>query len=294
VRAGHAGIGSFLDLVGALGRETEADVLAALRGPLASLDDRIARPAGPELRRRTWDFLVETFGEQLARLGWEAAPGEDHDTRLRRAQVIAILGLGAEWEPVVEAAQRRCQAYLDDRTRLDADLVDPVVAIAARHGDTALWQRMRSAMDGAATPQERRRFLLALAEFRGAREVERTLSLAATSAVKTQDLPMLLGRALANEHARERTWEVLRKRWSALEKRLPSLLITRVVEALPALGTQEHRREVVDFFRRHPLPQAKRTLLQALERFDLDASFRRRAIPELRAWAEERRSRRES
>jgi hypothetical protein len=45
---------------------------------------------------------------------------------------------------------------------------------------------------------------------------------------------------------------------------------------------------VVDFFRRHPLPQAKRTLLQALERFDLDAAFRRRAIPELRAWAGER------
>ena len=78
------------------------------------------------------------------------------------------------------------------------------------------------------------------------------------------------------------TWRFIQRRWKALGPRVSPGLAPRLVAALPALETRAHRREVAAFVRAHPLPTAARALRQALERFDADAEFRRRAAPELR------------
>jgi hypothetical protein len=112
------------------------------------------------------------------------------------------------------------------------------------------------------------------------------LALTLTEDVQTQDVVIVLGRALANREARERTWAFVKRRWSALHERLPPMLATRLVEATPSLQTKEYRRDVAAFFKANPLPTAKRALAQALERFDLNAELRRRAAPKLARWLE--------
>jgi hypothetical protein len=94
----------------------------------------------------------------------------------------------------------------------------------------------------------------------------------------------LLVRLLANREAREATWRFIRSRWKDLSPRVPPGLASRLVQALPALETRAHRREVAAFFRAHPIPTAARALRQALERFDADAELRRRVAPQLRRW----------
>jgi hypothetical protein len=64
--------------------------------------------------------------------------------------------------------------------------------------------------------------------------------------------------------------------------------MSRVIDALPALGERTERREVKQFFRAHPVPTATRALAQADERFTLDARLRARAAPELTRWLEAR------
>jgi puromycin-sensitive aminopeptidase len=134
------------------------------------------------------------------------------------------------------------------------------------------------------TPQERRRFLLALGEFREPALITRTLDATLGDRVPTQDVAMLLMKLLGNRAARERTWSFVKRRFSALRKRMPPMLASRVVEALPALQTPAYRRDVAAFFRAHPLPTATRALKQTLERFDLNTALRRRSAPELRRW----------
>ncbi|MEY4581487.1 MAG: hypothetical protein RL701_6190, partial [Pseudomonadota bacterium] len=87
-------------------------------------------------------------------------------------------------------------------------------------------------------------------------------------------------------------FEFLQERWSELRERMTPMLMSRVIEATPALRTDAHRRRLKDFFAAHPLPTAARALLQADERFRLDAAFRKRAIPELRAFLRPARARR--
>jgi len=286
VRAGKASIESFLELAAAFKAETSPDVLQALRGPLGFVDEQLAPAAGGSTPARYRAWLVECFRSQLAALGWEPAAGEEDDTRLRRSALVGLLGDIAEWEPVVTEAASRASAYLRDRTSLDANLADSVVALAARIGEVSRYEAFLAAVADAGTPQERRRFLFALGEFRDPKLVERTLALTLSDTVSTQDVVFVLTRLLANRAARERAWAFVKKKWTALRKRMPPMLVTRLVEATPALQTAASRRDVASFFRAHPLPTAKRALQQALERFDLNAELRRHEAQGLRRWFE--------
>jgi puromycin-sensitive aminopeptidase len=287
-RAGRASIESFLDLVAGLGGETEPDVLVSLRGALAFANDQLAAHADLETRNAWRSFLIETFGEHLLELGWRPVRGEDEPTRVRRAVAISLLGHVARWEAVTEVVAEKCAAYLDDRASLEPNLADPVVTLAARQGDARLYARFEQAVQRATTPQGRRRFLFALGDFRDPKLLDRTRR-ACLDDVPVQDMPFLLVRMLQNPAAREDTWAFLQKRWGRLSKRFPPALVTRVLENLPELQTAKHRREVAAFFRQHPVPTGKRTLQQALERFELNAQFRERAAPGFARWLARRR-----
>jgi puromycin-sensitive aminopeptidase len=282
VRAARAPIESFLDLAGALGDESDPDVLAALRAPLHFTLDQFVSELSESDGQRFRSWIVSQFGEAFVELGWDPAPDEDDDTRLRRAALVDLLGPIAEWEPVVAAANRRFEKYLADRASLDANLADAVVALGARAGDAARFEALLETAKRAATPQEARRLLLALGEFRARAPIDRTLRLSLTDAVPTQEVAFLYVRLLQNPAARERTWQFMKRRWSALERRMPPMLISRPVEATPALKTRAYRRDVAAFFREHPVPAAARAVRQALERFDRNAAVRRSEVPRLR------------
>jgi len=195
----------------------------------------------------------------------------------------------AEAPAVLAEARRRLDAYLADRSALEPNLADPVVALAARVGDEALYERYRAAVAAAATPQERRRFLLGLGSFRTPAARERTLAALLTPEIPTQDVAFLLMRLLGNPAARGAAWRFMTRRWAALRRRIPPLMMSRVVEMTPALREPRYAREVARFFRTHPVPEATRALRQALEVFRLNAELRRRTAPGLARWLAERR-----
>src|SRR5690606_18296384 len=284
-RAGRAPLADFLALVDALGEEPEADVLIAVRAPLAFLEDRLAPELGADAVEAFRDRIAERFGPALAAIGWDPAPREPSDTRVRRGVLVGLLGDVAAWPPVLATAAKRFDAYLARRDAVDPDLADAVVALAARSGDAARYDAMLDAFEAAGTPQERRRFLLALADFREPRLVRRTLALCLTPRVPTQDVAIVLARLLGNPAARATAWEFVKRSWPRLRRRMPPMLATRLVEATPALGAGA-RADVGASFRAHPLPAGARALEQALERFELDAAFCRRVRPELARWLE--------
>jgi puromycin-sensitive aminopeptidase len=284
VRAGRAKLGAFLDLAVAFGKERDPDVLTTLRAPLGFIRRHVAAPLGEETEGALMRRIVEAFGNAFATLGWDPARNEGDEIRLRRAALLALVGEVAESEPVLRAATERCGAYLDDRRSLDPNLADGVVSLAARRGDANLFERFLEAAKAAGTPQEQRRFLMALGEFQQPDLVKRALSLSLTDAVGTQDVAILLSRMLGNRAAGEQTWDFIKKRWAGLRRRMPPMLITRPIEATPQLGSLAARRDVASFFRANPVPTGARAVRQALEKFDLNLELQTRAAPALRRW----------
>ncbi len=287
LRAGHGKIESFLSLADALRGETDFDVLGSLMAPLGFTEDQLLEDEGGG-RRRFHRWVGSAFSPAWSELGWSAAAGESDDRRLRRAALLRIVGEIAEDPGVAAEARAHFEEYARERTAIEPNLADSLVNITARHGDEALYTRFQDLARAARTPQERRRFQLALAEFRRPALVRRTLALALTDAVATQDVGILLMRLFANRNAREQTWQFVVRRWKDISKRLPPMMVSRVVDSTPALKTRAYKKEVTAFFRAHPVPTAKRALKQALERFDLNEEFRRRAARGLNRWLAEK------
>jgi puromycin-sensitive aminopeptidase len=283
VRAGKATIESFLEVADVLGQEPDYDVLDSLAAPLGFIDDQIAEP-GSATQTRTRAWIAGRFGPAFLELGWDPAPGEDDSTRLRRAALLRLVGLVAEEAGVLVEARRRFDAYIADRSSLEPNLADAVASLAARVGDEALYGRYRALVAEARTPHERRRFLLSLGSFRDPVTIRRTLESVLTNEIPTQDVAFVLMRLFANPAGRFEAWRFFRKRWKALSRRIPPLMISRLVESLPSLREPRHAREVSAFFRLHPVPEATRAVRQALEVFRLNSELRRRAAPALSRW----------
>jgi len=283
VRAGKATVESYLDVVDALGDETDYDVLDGIVGPLGFLDEQIAGD-GTALQAAFRGWLTERFMPAFARLGWRADAGESDDVRLCRAALLRIVGLVAEAPEVMHEASLHLERYLADRSALEPNLADPVAHLGARIGSLGRYRRYRDVVADARTPQERRRFLLALSSFRNPDAIAETLAATLTPEVPTQDVAFILMRMLANPAGQRAAWTFLTRKWTALRKRMPPLMLARLVEATPSLREARYARELRDFFKRHPLPEAARALRQALEVFRLNAGLRKRAMPELTRW----------
>lgn len=97
-------------------------------------------------------------------------------------------------------------------------------------------------------------------------------------------MALLLSRLLSNRAASAAAWAFWKKRFARLRRRMPPMLVTRPIEALPALGTRAGRRDVAAFFRANPVPTGARAVRQTLEQFDLNLAFDDRVKSELMRW----------
>ncbi|MGH7803922.1 MAG: M1 family metallopeptidase, partial [Candidatus Binatia bacterium] len=283
VRAGRASIDGFLDVADALGDERDHDVLDSLSGSLSLIDDQILETGG-ESQRRFREWIRACFEPAFETLGWSPGKGETDAEKLLRASLLRIVGLLAEGPAVVEEATRRLDAYVADRRSLDPNLADTVVAIAARNGDLPLYERYRSIAAAARTPQEKRRFLLSLASFRGTESLARTFAAVDAGDIPTQDVALILIRLIANPSVRGEAWKRMTVRWPKLRRRIPPLMISRLVESTPSLREPRYAREVAAFFRKHPVPEAARSLRLAIEVFRLNVELRKRTSGAVERW----------
>jgi puromycin-sensitive aminopeptidase len=285
VHAGYGPLDAFLDFACALGDERDPDVLAALASPLQHVIDQLAPAAGRDADKALRAVLAQRFAPALEQLGLRARRSEPEATRLRRGELLNLVAVVAEHPETVSEAEALCESYLRRSSAVEANLVTPVLIVGAHLGDTRRHARYVEGASSQPTPQERRRLRMALGDFSDRDCNARTLALCLRGeTIPTQDVALLLARMLQNTSAGQQTWRFIRDQWPRLRKRVPPALVSRLIESTPALQTEASRRAVLAFAKKHPLPTAARAVVQADERFKLDAALRERAAPELKAW----------
>ena len=274
--AGRAQLRDFVTLIGQLRDEDDPDVWSAMLGPLYLVD----RVIGDDARPRFEAFVRDLVGPAFDRLGWTSQPGEDDRTGSLRATLVGALGtLGDDADVHAEAA-RLHDAYLEDRSAVDPDLVAPVVGILARTGGEAEYTSFLSRHRTPATPQEEVRYLYALAEFRHPSLVRRTLDMALTE-VRVQNAPFLIGQVMTNRVGGRAAWTFVKEKWDAIVDRFPSKLLPRMLESMTALVEADIAADVHRFLADHPLTSGEKLVEQAEERLDINVAFREREEPTL-------------
>jgi puromycin-sensitive aminopeptidase len=281
VRAGTVKLDALLTLLAGLADEEDHTVLDEVVGRLSWLEHRAVSDAD---RPRLQAFIRGLFARAGKELGWEPAAGESDERRLRRAAVLRALALVGRDPAAVDAAAERFKRHLREPQALDPNLLDIVVAAAARNADEQRFEELRKRAASELDPAAKRRYLHALALVENAQLQQRAVDLALDPFVQMQDFASYLGTLLANRATRDAAWRLMQQRWSEVRKKGDSpMILRRLIEALGSLPERRHLEEVERFLASQELTPARQAVAQTLERLRADVALRERLLPELSA-----------
>ncbi|MGY6501562.1 MAG: M1 family aminopeptidase [Acidimicrobiales bacterium] len=269
---------AFLDLCRRLAAdETDLSVWQRIAAALGSLDRLV-----PDSSRDAWTATVRSLAAPaLEGLGWTSHEDEDERTRQLRATLVRLLAVTGDDADAVARARVLHERAVDGERSLDPALVAAAAEVVAATGTGADFDHFARVSEHGDTPQERQRHLHAMADFPGEAEIDRLLQMCLTDAIRTQDAPFVLRRALHNRSHGERVWRFVRDQWQPINDRLPSMTIVRMLEGVRALSRPDLAADVEAFFAEHPLPQATKTLAQHLEAMRVNVGLRARETQRL-------------
>jgi hypothetical protein len=236
--------------------------------------------AAPREHYRAWVRRLLT--PALDRLGWEPREGErDLDRSLRGTLLRSLAILGAE--PNAQALAREIEAEARRGAAVEPSLAAASVAIVASGGGPDEYEAFLETSRSAGTPQEQLRYLYSLADFRDAVLHERTLEMTLTDAIRGQNVPGVVARAMANRDRGEAAWAFVRDHWDELVGRIAPSTVVYLTEGIRFLTSPQLLEETTSFFDEHPIHQAALQLRQLLERQEIAVALRRRLVPQLQS-----------
>ena len=194
LRAGVVDAAQALDWVRTAAASRERSVVTAAIA-LASVirDSAVSESTRPRFER----FVEQVFGQRARALGFTPKRGEsDDDALLRRA----LLRFAGPSDPAVARdARRLARAWIRDPASVDPGIADTVLYVAARGGDSTLFDAMLSHLQTTHDTLDRRNLMVALLSFRDAALERGALGLLLDPAIDVREMTTAL--SLANDIA---------------------------------------------------------------------------------------------
>lgn len=274
--AGLAPVENALELWSALGSERDPDVWWALSGALGLLE----LVAGEQELPLVHQLVRHLAGGTFAEVGWapaDCAENTPREARLR-ARLVTLLGtLGADEEVRTEARHLFADAEAGGAP-LPPDLATALAHVVAAGGGSADWDMLYFKYKNAATPQDEVRYLHALSEFTEARLLSRSIELAFSNEVRSQDAPYLLAGILASREGCVLAWEAVEHHWDEMLKLWPPNTIHRMLDSLPSLvaAGDDAVSRAFAWLDEHPLARGERKVAQSRERLRVNVAFHQR------------------
>lgn len=215
----------YLAYVTAFGRDLDPDVNASVAASINGLDDTFITAA---TRPAYNAYRAAILRPILDRIGLLPVAGEpDHLSPLRTA-LYGALGYEANDPAVIAEARRLARLYLENPKAVPPGLVGTSLAIAAYHGDAALFAIYQVALENSQSPAGRSALITALSRFRDPALAARALDYSLTPALNsTEFLTILLGTRgnsgpVDNDDLRELAVQWMMKNYDALAAKAPA------------------------------------------------------------------------
>ena len=180
------------------------------------------RPVVPEaLRANDARWVRELFGRQAQRLGLEPKPEESDDTRQLRPALLSFLMDAGDDRAFGNQAAVLAKRWLQDRSVVDASMVQTVLDGAARHGDRTLFDLYRAELGRTQDRRERADLFRAFGSFRDPALIDAALHLILANELDIREA-MRIGWALSEDAQNgRRAYEFMKRNFDTLVERLP-------------------------------------------------------------------------
>jgi puromycin-sensitive aminopeptidase len=277
----------YLDLTARFTAESDRNVWTALNSSLAYVN-RVIRD---ELRGGLASLVRHRLAEKVSLLGWEVQEEESELDRQLRGDLLRTIGTLGDDEEVQARAREAYARYRDDESSVDANVLPAVIAILAAAGGEAEYSEFRDRFKNARTPQEEQRYLYALAGFRQAELLGRTLEMTLNGEIRSQDAPYVIRSLLGSVYGRGLAWDFIKGNWQVMARQYPESAYTRMYEGISALVSADWEREVRAFFAENKIDLGGKTLQQYLEQLRVAVAFQEREAEALGAYLSRQKSR---
>lgn len=284
--SGDLSIAYFMETLSRFKGDRTRVVVEAAGGYLETLSNQLVLPKD---RERFAAMVKELIGPVWKEVGWDPAPEEDDERRLTRAAALWAMGALAQDEDVLSELPRRQTRYWAKPSSLDPTLATPLIRLCARTDGGAGFDRYVNKFRNGPTPEERDRYLLALADFNRPALARKLLDFTLSGAVRSQDVWKPVRYLLSNPMAQEESWQFIREHWPALREKGGSVGAQRIIQGLRALWRPLWQEEVKRFFDdpANRVPAAERALAQTLEFMEIGVRFKERQSLPLSRWIQE-------
>jgi aminopeptidase N len=282
VRSGRHDVGTFLDLVSGFRDERTASVVTTFASVLGTIDDEFATGT-TRSAYRAW--VGKFIAPALSAVGLDGRLNDNDEQKSLRATVVNLAGKTARDARVLAKARALVMQALDKPGSIEPTLLEVLINLAALDGDAALYERYVEKVKSAADPEEHDWYMYALTSFADPVLVRRTMDLALSDVVRSQDAKIVVAALLANSDTRRLAWQLTRERWPELHQKTGEFVgNTVIVGALGNFCDAATAAEVKTFFTTNTVPDAKRTLQQSTERIQTCAATAAVQGPKLAEW----------
>ena len=259
VLSGDATAAEFVDAARQFEGETDLVVWRGLAGALRASGRLVEGDALQALRR----IVADLVSPSMQRLGWSAPAADDDRTRQLRGTMISLLGVFVGNDEAIAKAR----AIVAEPNGVDAEIAAAsvnVVASAGTEADFAMY--LQRSGDAGASPQEQLRYQYALGDFPSRDLVLRAVEHAISPAVRTQNAPFVIQRALRNREHGPAAWQFVRDNWDLIRTQVSGSLAVRMIEGVTWLVDDASANDIPAFLEAHPIPEATRTIAQNMDR----------------------------
>ncbi|MCU1467211.1 MAG: putative aminopeptidase [Actinomycetia bacterium] len=259
VLAGHATAAEFLACARRFADEADPVVWRVVIGHLRAAS-RLVEGDGLERMR---DEIAKLVQPTMRRFGWDA-PADDDRTRQLRGLLVNVLGSTAK-DP--ETIARAREIY--ERGGADADVQAAAISVVAGNSTADDFDEFIARANKTTNPQEQLRYLYSLGDFPDEALVLRAVELALSDAIRAQNGPFVVQRALRNRDHGPAAWAFVRDHWDRVQARFSPSLIPRVIEGTTWLVEDRVADDVTNFVNTHPVAAGGRTIAQHMERLQV-------------------------
>jgi aminopeptidase N len=277
IGSGEAQPGVALGLVGSLAGDHSRHIVEASIGIVAGIDDMV-----PAALRASYERMIRRlYGARARELGWHSKPGEDDNIKQLRPGLLGLVADKGRDPALIKEATSLTYKWFDDHKAIEPELVGTALAVAARNGDQALFDRFHAAAKQTKDRVERRRLLFAMAGFSDPKLVAQSMGLLLTDEFELREAAVLLQAAFGEPRTREAAYQFLRAHFDELLAKLPEPLRPFLGFTLAAMCDDTRTAEFEQLYRPRidQLNGGPRIMAQALEAMALCSAQHRAQAP---------------
>ncbi len=228
-QAGQLDAPAYLGMVVPFIEDAHPRVVSSALNQISDLSEPLVSPS----ISADWSrFVAASAQPALKRYGLRSRKDDAAGMNGLRSTLIRLAGLDGRDQEVIAQCLRQARRFLEDPDRADNGLIDAQLAVAAFHGDQALYDQMVTVFESTTRPAVRSSVLQALAMFGDAKLQGAALDYLLTDRITASDVRYVLQGQLYTETRAARTRAWIYRNYDELLKKLPPFMVPIMPQVL--------------------------------------------------------------